>query len=621
MNENTKTGLFAAAMAVIGLLSWLTLPKSSSNLDNLDSMIGKSLYEYDPDSASSLKIVRFNTSTAKREDFEVAKEKASNTWTIPSRAGYPADATKQMSEAANAFLSVKVLGVATDSRDEHKMFQVLEPDEEKVGLGDEGVGTLVQLKDDSNNSIVNLIIGATEKNQPTHRFVRFPTQDRVYVVELDTNALSTDFTRWIESDLLKLSSNDIQTLGIRDYSISQTAEGGQLNPVFDADVSFSATDGKWSPDSITVHQGADSKPRVLAANEQLNSTKLNEIKNALDSLRIVDVFRKPKGLASDFKVEKALLDDRESIISLFRRGFIPQKGADGGSEIYATSGELLATLKDGVQYLIRFGNTTGESSDEKSGEKKELGDGLQMDRYMLVSAKLDESKYPAPDLKPLPETYEDLMRMEGNLPEATPTIPGAAVEPAAPVATPAGEEAPPSATVEPTVEPTATEPKGEGEPEKGGDGTQANLSHRAGKLVGYQDGVQPPEEGEAPKPATAGDSQPPEATAPTAEAVPTAVQDPSKSQPPTELTEEEKKEKLEAARERITKENQRKVDERNEKLSAARKKVGELNARFADWFYVISESEYKKMRIKLEELIQAKGAAPNPGAALPNFGQ
>ncbi len=85
------------------------------------------------------------------------------------------------------------------------------------------------------------------------------------------------------------------------------------------------------------------------------------------------------------------------------------------------------------------------------------------------------------------------------------------------------------------------------------------------------------------------------------------------------MTDDEKKERLEAAKEKITKENQRKQDERKEKLDAAHKRVAELNARFSDWFYVISESEYKRLRIKIDELIQPKSAAPAPAQGNPAF--
>ena len=40
--------------------------------------------------------------------------------------------------------------------------------------------------------------------------------------------------------------------------------------------------------------------------------------------------------------------------------------------------------------------------------------------------------------------------------------------------------------------------------------------------------------------------------------------------------------------ESIRKENQRLIDARNESISEARKKVAELNARFADWYYIVT---------------------------------
>jgi len=96
--------------------------------------------------------------------------------------------------------------------------------------------------------------------------------------------------------------------------------------------------------------------------------------------------------------------------------------------------------------------------------------------------------------------------------------------------------------------------------------------------------------------------------------------------PNAEPTEVEWKERLEAAREKITKENKRKIDDRDEKLKKAKNKVAELNGRFADWYYVISESEYKKLRISLVELVQPKsaGGAGAPGGfpgqgAFPGF--
>lgn len=50
-------------------------------------------------------------------------------------------------------------------------------------------------------------------------------------------------------------------------------------------------------------------------------------------------------------------------------------------------------------------------------------------------------------------------------------------------------------------------------------------------------------------------------------------------------------------------EYQRKVDERNERLRLANARVKQLNARFADWYYVVPEEDYLKLKIPANELI------------------
>ncbi|MFN5770917.1 MAG: DUF4340 domain-containing protein [Pirellulaceae bacterium] len=647
MKETTKTAIFAGVAAVLGLGAWLTAPRTAdSGRSPTEGIVGKDLFDkYDPLAASTLKIVKVNEELGKVSDFEVTRDRESGVWTIPSHFGYPADAAAQMSESANTFINLKVLQVVSERRDEHALFGVVEPDLEKLQAGDQGVGLLVRLQDEKGDNLVNLLIGKPVKDKPGQRFVRIPGQDPIYAVEINTDPLSTDFSRWIESDLLKLSSNDIQTIGIRDYSILPSQDGSQvLSPNYDADLSFNTIDGKWTADRIVSYQGGNDTPRIIGESEQLNSTKLNEMKNALDSLKLVDVQRKPKGLASDLKVESSLLDDKESVVALVRKGFVPQKGKDGGSEIYASSGELLVGLRDGVQYLIRFGNSREAQASDQDPAKNDSqeSDSLALDRYMLVTAKLDESKFPSPQLQQIPETYEQWLEMEARQTAAAAGPPISAPAEGTPAETPPVPDAPvpqtpESAPVTTEEAATGTEPSAEGgdaptaadksasaeqpqpeapegteqppapvQPPAKDDG-QAAAKRSAIRLVSFQ----PQEEGKA--------------ETPVGQVAPLAAnpQDPAAAQEPSvdaPLTDSEKKERLELAREKISKENQRLIDDRNERLEGAKKKVAELNARFADWFYVINDKEYKRLRAQLDELIQPKGAAApgiDPGAFRP----
>ena len=161
---------------------------------------------------------------------------------------------------------------------------------------------------------------------------------------------------------------------------------------------------------------------------------------------------------------------------------------------------MLVGLKDGVEYVLRFGEIASVAQEGQEGK---------INRYLFVTARLDESKFPPLQLDPLPGGEDS--------PEAA-AKPEAAKE----EAKPAGDEA-----------------------------------------AKRQEGS-------------------------------------ARKKPKEEKTD------LELERERIRKENQRKQDERDEKLKKANTQIAELNARFADWYYIISEDEYKKVHLGRNDLIAEK---------------
>ncbi|MFM8262054.1 MAG: DUF4340 domain-containing protein [Pirellula sp.] len=609
MSESAKTGIIAALAAVTALAAWSTTTRNFTTLEsNASARVNQALFEKftDPLDAASLKIVKYNNDAEQYEEFEVAKDSRSGVWTLPSNENYPADANKQMSDAANLFVGMKVLNVASEKRDEHKLFGVLEPDKKKEAEGGEGVGMLVQLRNSKGDSLVDLIIGKEDAQDNKKRFVRVPSEDVTYVAEITTTPLSTDFKQWIESDLLKLSANDIETLGIRNYSLLPTNQNTlELVPNYDADISYNVRDAKWNAKSMTVYAERRPSPKTLDESEELNSNKLNEMKNALDNLRIVNVARKPTGVAADLKGEQ--LGD-ETKAALQRRGFFAQRSASGDAyEIFSMNGDLQVTLKDGVQYLLRFGKGAGASFEPESEEAGEDGQKkVSINRFLMVTTRVDDSKFPEPELDRVPETVEELKALEAAkkaalAPKPAPQEPmpqdPASPEPAPPEPAPKPESPQPSEpkSEEPKPEePKSEEPKQE-EPKQ--DPPQANAKSASttlrGKLVSAQD------------PAPVVQDPKPEAPVP--------------QEPVKELTDEEWKERLEAEKERINKENQRKIDLRKDRYEAAKKRVAELNARFADWYYIVSDSEFQRLKIELGDLITKKGVGlPNaPGAGFP----
>ncbi|MCY2974311.1 MAG: DUF4340 domain-containing protein [Planctomycetota bacterium] len=686
MNENAKTITFAVVAAVLGLGAYASLPKVGvSEKDVVNSVVGKPLFEKftDPTVASTLKIVKYDPNQVRIAPFELTRDKKSGAWIIPSHSSYPADAASQVSKVANAFIGLKILSVESTKADDQKLYGVIEPDATKMDAGETAFGTLVRMQDDKGEPLVDLIVGKTVRDDENKRYVRKSGSDAVYVATFDPAPLTTDFSAWIEGDLLKLSANDVETLTIRDYNIIPTQRGGgQLDRDFDATVSYSTKDNKWIADAITVYTEAGDVPRTLTADEQINTAKLNEIKNALDSLKIVDVVRKPQGLAANLKADKQLLDDNEKILSLYNMGFVPVQTESGGLDLLSSSGELAVTLKDGVQYLLRFG---------KAAENVDMGtDGkvadttVALNRSLFVTARLDESRYPEPVLKTLPTTIAELDAIEASakatespatsdVPEMkdvefAPAIPDAAKptdtskpEAAKPEAAKSDATMPTDAiktetTEIPKVEPPTLEtptdspaspPPAEKSP--AGGQSNSNVTLPKGRFVALQEeATKTPEVAEAAKeaakemakaaPAEPAATAQPSETAPQTvpevkadlkaeaqtEVKPEMKADPAQAPAATAAeTEQEAKERLEAAREKINKENQRLIDERADKIEAGKKKAAELNARFAEWYYEISDADYKRLRIKLDELIEKKGnpssPADNAGAA-PGFG-
>ena len=511
MTEGTKTGSLAAVVGIVALLAWVTSNGNRVNTKIIDR-INKPLFEKftDPLAAASLKILRYDSPKEDYVDFEVARDRKVGLWTIPSHESYPADAGKQMSEAANLFVGLKVVDIATEKKSEQGLFGVVEPNKQNTDKGGEGVGMLVQMRDEKGNMLADLIIGKVIEKKK--RYVRVPSEDVIYVVDFDTTPLSTDFKQWIEPDLLKLSSNDIETLGVRDYQIISTQQGLALTRNYEADLNFATTSGQWQPTRITSFESDPPSERALTPDEQLNSTKLNEIKSTLDNLKIADVLKKPAGLAADLKGDSNLLKNSESLLSLQRRGFFPNPNQKGGDSIdfFSKSGELIVTLKDGVQYLLRFGGAAGaeinsvDAADAKDGDKAE--ETVSINRFMLVTTRLDDSKFPQPELERLPESVDELKSIErmkqkpADLPQSIP-LPASepvAVEPAdldAKPTEPATEKAAEPAEGKPADEPAALQAT----PEKPLSLT-IDSDTPVGRSVAFQDPVDAAKKGDEPAP-------------------------------------------------------------------------------------------------------------------------
>lgn len=630
MNEGRTTAIFAGIAAVVVFLAYMSRPTAiMSELEEGEQIKGQAIFPTfdEPDKASSLEIVKYNATLDTKDEFLITKDK-SGLWKIPSHDDYPADAAEQVRDAVSPLIGLRVLSVVSADRGDHELYGVINPTDENAS-GD-GVGTLVRVKDEKDGILADVIIGKADSTQEKQHYVRRPEQDATYMVELQTEPFTTEFRKWIKSDLLGVNSFDIHHVGLRNYNLAPQNNSIVMQRVFDADLAFDPAKSKWTLDRMVTFDGADETPFQIPDNQELKESSLNELRTAAQSLKIVNVHKKPKGLAADLKADASLLSNKDSLRSLYQRGFYPQKGPEG-DEIFAAGGETIIGTKDSVQYLLRFGEAVASISSESEDEKADEG---SLQRYLLVTAKLDESKFPAPDLTPVPETIEELDKMDAAAkPAATPETkteevpptPGTPKEDTPKEDTPKEESKPEEKPVDPSDTPAEPKPENttdnsEGESKPESENLEQPKTEPESNLCSAQEENKPQDAAAEEK---GDDAKSQDATASDVKPADDAAPAEGKAQPKAQETNEEKQERLEATQARITKENQRKIDTRKEKMDAAQKKVSELNARFADWYYVVSDADYRKLKLSKEQLVQDKQAAGAPAGGpptgLPNF--
>ncbi|TWT93835.1 DUF4340 domain-containing protein [Stieleria varia] len=722
-NETQKTGIFWGAAAVTAVLAAIIAwPTATNDPETEGSGIapGSVLLPSfsDPLAAANMKIVTFDDEQGTLSKFEVLRDKETGVWTIPSRGGYPADAVEQMRNAANALVDLKVLDSPTAFAEDHAGFGVIEPNEEQLTIGDEGVGRLVSFNDQDGKELGSLIIGKPVEGQAGQVYVRIPGQDPVYSVALDDSPLTTKFEDWIEEDLLQLSSIDVQKVQLKDYTTELQLDQSGLQPrlVINTEKNYEATlemEGtEWKLDELKEFD--PTKPNApgtvveVDESKKLNKTKLDGIKTALDDLKFVNVQRKPEGISANLRADADFANDREASSQLIERGFYPVRmGADGEFELLSANGELTTTTKDGVKYILRFGSISGlgekeDESEEDSAEAEEdkPKSSAGVNRYLMVSTVVDEEMFPPPALEVVPETLEDLDAMDKAAEAAAPapdqlppelnppmTKPTEEEKPATESETPESDRPEPAATensetenkeemkdtpaesgesdsadsksepadeadstekpddadkeaAEGTPEPAETtdaptEPQ-EGEVEASGSGESTTVGEGQDQDADAPTEQEPAAETDAEKPTAddtaetkteaAAESKPDSEAAKPADSSPgdsspeTAGDDADKPAPAKQETEEEKKERLAAVQEQITKSNERKIDARKERLANAQRRSRSLNERFADWYYVIPEETYSKLLIRQEDLFESDTPAPPPGGPGINFG-
>ena len=478
---------------------------------------------------------------------------------------------------------------------------VIDPMSPKLEVGQKGVGTRVTMSDEQIKPLVDLIVGKPVRDAEGQRYVREAGRDVVYVIEIDPSKLTTDFENWIEKDLLKLNAWDLQQVEVKDYSAEmrvvmnpqgRPSIGVAWDPRADMTLAYSDSDAKWTPVKL---QSFDPKSGQeggyvefkMTEEEELNGETLNALKNALDDLKIVDVKRKPQGLSANLKAGEDFMNNREAFQDLITKGFAATATPDGGSqEIISSDGEVIATMKNGTEYVLRFGMLTdvaGSQDKDQSAEDKaatpadaeKKADKSDVHRYLFVMARLNKDAVKQPDLVKLPEL-------------------------------PAKSEAQPAdQTLRKQRRPRPKKLKRllqkrtlkHSRRKEGGRGCCGEIRRGCARI-----------------------NQPSRLTRQSRPRAPTKEDAEKKDDAAAQnLAPKQDKEieKVIAERKAIEKENQRKLDEYQALLKKGEESVKDLNLRFGDWYFVVDDDVFQKVRVSRDKVIKKKDQPKAEGAAAP----
>ena len=548
MKENKTTIVFLAAAAVCIALAIFTSPVKRDPSSKVNRM-GQPLFEtFDPREATGIEIVEMDEEELEAKSIEVAQ--TNKGWLIrrPGKPDYPANADNQVKDVSTILFDVRILDQAGEGAGEHAKFGVLDPT--RAQPGESGVGRMIALKNNSGSNLAQLIIGNEVDGLVNTHFVRKPDENEVYRVEMqNVNDVSTKFVDWVEKDFLDLDKWNIKQVTFDNYEVK---------------------DGKMVASEKQILDYADSEwnliGSLLSENEELNKEKLDNMKDAFDDLEIIDVEKKPAVLASslregnEFVAANNVQELKNSAKSLFDKGFLtvemagkdgkPMKYEDGKPKLQVVSkkGEIVVGMKDGVEYVLRFGEAyRGPEEDENA-----TGDS----RYIYAYARVNPNLLDQPELEPVPAPFVAPKKKSDD----------------------------------------SSKPSKEKKGVKGPEGEKGKQSPPPLNPPGPPPNFTPP----SPPPGKPPVTLPKEVQSSTA----SSEKDSNSSSADQELT--KKKADREAEIARVKSSNAQKQKEFNDKVAEAQKRVKELNENLADWYYVISNEVYEKIRLDRQDFVKAK---------------
>lgn len=577
MTEANRTVTYVVVAVVsLALAIWLGPETSMKPKESKAESIGELFY---PDfksatDATYLRVALFDKDRAEVKTFVV--ENKDGKWIIPSHHDYQADVADRLANTATSMLEIRRADARPGSgtKESHIEFGVVDPLEESDTL--DGRGQRLTLKK-ADSTLCDYIVGKQVKGRAGFYYVRRPDEKVTYVAKLNIN-LSTKFSDWIETDLLKFDREDLTSLVFDKYAVDeQLLRTGRIKLLGHETTQLTkekSADPKAAPGMPSAPTSTWKLDDLDADTEEFNVEKINTAVSTLDDLKLMGVRPKSPELR-DFLLGKSEdFNPRE----MLAKGFLPT-----ANKLYSNQGEVIASTSKGVVYELKFGLSfagsefeleSGLEKDAKKGktaetEKTEAGDdakdgtsedeksGKKSGRYLFVMVHFDEKL-----LGPKPEKPEE----SGEVAEEK------------------TDEKKPAEEKKEASDEEKKDTKDEAKKEKDDPKCQEDKKDDQDKPAADSP-KKTTDDADKPKP----DDKPDDANA-----------DEKKSEPKPDPKKEY---------ETNLKKYEADLKAYEAKVKAGKEEVAKLNRKFADWYYVIPADSFDKLRLARKDIVKEKAKA------------
>lgn len=344
----TTTAVVLGVLAIgTAIPAWYRPAAVDSNAKDLSGLpLVRGDKDVAPEQIVELTVATWDDSLGKAKVFQV--KKTDGAWIIPSKFNYPADGGSRVGNTAGGVLNVPRGPLVTRDAKQHKELGVLDPTpKDGVPADKSGIGKRVTLKDQGGAVVVDLIVGNMATNGDGMRFVREADSNDVYTAKVNAD-ISTTFTDWVETGLLKFATDDVRSVMISDYFVDE-AKGAVTTR---AETAFDRKDS--ASDWTSVQAPAD---------KQVAKDVVNKILTEGTGLKLQGV--RP-----------------------YRNEWLMQRGFFVGNDkqLYGNEGRVVITTKDGLRYALFFGEVAlGDDADQDEGAARKQKEANKDKKDVTVS--------------------------------------------------------------------------------------------------------------------------------------------------------------------------------------------------------------------------------------------